>query len=220
MTVYQIPQLTRTLCVDAKWQKMPWLEIEPLQIGQYAGERPLHLPNTQAKLAYDMAALYVIFYVEDRYVCANAQAYQDMVFNDSCVEFFFTPGENLAEGYFNLEINCGGTALFHHQKGRRVEEIPVSETDFEQIEIAHTMPKIVNPEITEPISWCLEFRLPFEILNKYARVTQPASGVNWRANLYKCADESSHPHWLSWAPMDLPSPDFHQSQFFGKLIFE
>lgn len=220
MNVYQISQLTRTLTVDAKWQKMPWSEIPPLNIDQSLGEKPAHFPMVQAKLAYDENALYVIFQVEDRYVRATAQAYQDEVFKDSCVEFFFTPGEDITQGYFNLEINCGGTALFSHQKGRKVENVPVSFDDFSRLQIAHTLPKIVGPEITEPVSWVVECRLPFDILSAYAQAQKPASGVIWRANLFKCADASSHPHWLSWSPMETPKPDFHCPEFFGKLVFE
>jgi hypothetical protein len=217
---YQILKLTRKIWIDAHWGKIPWLEIPALRIDQYAGEKPAHFPKVLAKLAYDEDALYLIFQVDDRFVRALAENYQDDVFEDSCVEFFFTPGEDISQGYFNLEMNCGGTALFHHQKGRKVDELPVSEADFDQVQIAHTLPKIVDPEIEEAITWVIEYRLPFVILSNYARVDVPKRGRSWRANLYKCADSSSHPHWLSWSPVDTPKPDFHRPEFFGKLIFE
>lgn len=219
MNVYQIPKLTRTMNIDAHWQKMPWLGIQAMQIDQFSGEKPAHFPRAEAKLAYDDEALYVIFHVEDRFVRAKLQNYQDEVFLDSCVEFFFTPSGDTSQGYFNLEVNCGGTALFHHQKGRRIEDIPVSWADFEQLQIAHTLPKSVDPEIKEPVSWVVEYRLPYKILADYAQVDIPASGVKWRANLYKCADGSSHPHWLSWSPIEMPEPDFHRPEFFGQLVF-
>ena len=220
MNTYPIPQLTRNLTVDAHWQKMPWTEIPALEIAQYAGVKPAHLPRVQAKLAYDAAALYAIFRVEDRYVRATAQNYQDEVFKDSCVEFFFTPGKDVSLGYFNLEVNCGGTALFHHQKGRRVADTPVSAADFAQVQIAHTLPKYVEPEIEEPVTWMVEYRLPFTILLDYTQIERPSPGTVWRANLYKCADDCSHPHWLSWAPIDTPEPDFHRPEFFGELVFD
>lgn len=220
MNTYQIPKLTRTLNIDAHWQKMPWSEIPALQIDQVLGEKPSHFPQVTAKLAYDHAALYAIFHVNDRYVCARSQNYQDEIFWDSCVEFFFTPGEDLSQGYFNLEVNCGGTALFHHQKGRRIEDIPISQADFERIQIAHTLPKIVDPEIEEPVNWIVEYRLPFETLYDYTQVIVPTFSTIWRGNLYKCADGSSHPHWLSWSAIDTPEPDFHRPEFFGGLFFD
>lgn len=219
MNLYQIPKLTRKLAIDAHWQKTPWAEISALDIDQYSGPKPQYFPRVQAKLAYDAAALYVIFQAADRYVRAGAENYQDQVCEDSCVEFFFTPRDDLSQGYFNLEVNCGGTALFQHQRGRQIDTQRVSRVDFSTVQIAHTLPKTVLPEITEPVTWVVEYRLPFEILNNYTPVQLPKPGTIWRANLYKCADQSSHPHWLSWAPIDTPAPDFHRPDFFGQLIF-
>jgi len=50
-------------------------------------------------------------------------------------------------------------------------------------------------------------------------VANPAPGVAWRANLNKCADGMSHPHWLTWAPVGVPRPDLHRPEFFGILEF-
>ena len=41
-----------------------------------------------------------------------------------------------------------------------------------------------------------------------------------RANFYKCGDLLSKPHFLSWQPITLPKPDFHQPSFFGLLKME
>lgn len=35
-----------------------------------------------------------------------------------------------------------------------------------------------------------------------------------------CADNTSHPHWLTWSPVDYPKPNFHLPQSFGFLEFE
>jgi len=199
---------------------MPWSEIPALQIDQSLGEQPIHFPQVRAKLAYDDTALYVIFHVEDQFVLAKSKNYQDEVFWDSCVEFFFTPGMDPLLGYFNLEVNCGGTALFHHQKGRRIEDTSVSQVDFKRVQIAHTLPQIVEPEIKEPVNWVVEYRLPYDTLIAYAQVEVPTSGTNWRANFYKCADGSSHPHWLSWSSIHTSKPDFHRPEYFGQLVFK
>ena len=52
------------------------------------------------------------------------------------------------------------------------------------------------------------------------KVEKPGTGVSWRANFYKCADKTSHPHWLTWAEIDYPNPKFHLPDFFGRLDFE
>jgi hypothetical protein len=205
--------------VDAKWEKYPWMELPALVLTHHMGDKPDHFPRVQVRLAYDAAAIYVIFRVADRYVRALTQNYQDAVFFDSCVEFFFTPGEDVRQGYFNLEMNCGGTTLFHHQTGRRQNDVAVSAADFAQVQVAHTLPKIVHPEIEKSVIWVVEYCLPFKILARYASVARPSTGVVWRANFYKCADASSHPHWLSWSPVKAPEPDFHRPEYFGQLVF-
>lgn len=205
--------------IDANWDKSPWQSIQPELIGKYMGQKPEHIPGTQVKIAYDDTAVYVIFRVEDRYVRAAATSHQGNVCRDSCVEFFFSPGADAPGPYFNIEMNCGGTMLFHFQQAPGEGRIEIPESDRSQIETAHSLPRIVDPEIEKPVTWTIEYRLPITILEKYCHVTRPAPGVTWRANFYKCADQTSHPHWLTWSSVDSPAPDFHLPQFFGVLEF-
>ena len=99
---YKVQKLSDPPEINAVWDKKPWKDIEPLQIQHFMGDRPDHFPFTQAKVAYDNTAIYVIFRVEDRYVRAVAEKNQGPVYMDSCVEFFFTPGTDTEKGYFNL----------------------------------------------------------------------------------------------------------------------
>lgn len=219
-TRYKVSRLSQAPEINAVWDKAPWTGIKSLQLTNYMGEKPDHFPFTEAKIAYDNLAIYVIFRVEDRYVKAVHSNHQDPVYTDSCVEFFFSPDNNSDEGYFNLEMNCGGTMLFHHQTEPRTNQVHIADEDIQQIEVASTLPPIVDPEIQEDTTWCVEYRIPFSVLAKYRNFPVPENGTVWRANLYKCADATSHPHWLTWAFIDLPSPNFHQPDFFGYLDFE
>ena len=216
---YKVSRLKEPITINSVWDKPQWRNVKPLEIKNYMGEEPEYQPVTQAKVLYDDENIYVIFRVEDQYVRAVAEEYHGPVWKDSCVEFFFTPGEDLSLGYLNLEVNCGGTALFHYQKapGRDVKEIGL--VDMEQIRIAHSLPRIVDPEITIPTTWTIEYRLPLAIIEKYCQVNRPGAGVIWRANFYKCAENNSHPHWLTWAFVDNPTPSFHKPEFFGTLEF-
>ena len=217
---YDVRQLPCPSEVDADWQKVAWEGVSPLVLQHYMGERPEHRPKVEAKMAHNGQALYVVFRVEDRYVRAVARGYQGNVSRDSCVEFFFTPGVDLGLTYFNVEINCGGAMLFHYNP-EGGETVLVDRSDCNRVEIAHSMPEIVDPEIAEPVTWTLEFRLPFDVVEKYCpSATRPSPGATWRANLYKCADETSHPHWLTWAPVDFPRPKFHVPECFGTLVSE
>jgi hypothetical protein len=150
-----------------------------------------------------------------------ATEYFGNVWQDSCVEFFFTPQEEVTDGYFNLETNCIGTILMFHQqaidKGRRYLEID----DLDTIKLATSLPQgqPIDPEIDQPLAWTLEYALPWRMLENYAPIAAPAPGVTWRANFYKCADKTSRPHWLTWSKIPLERPNFHQPQYFGYLEF-
>lgn len=219
-SVYQVSKFSSSPQINAVWDKKPWNDIKALQIGYFMGERPEHFPFTQAKIGYDESSLYVIFRVEDKYVKAVHSNYQDPVFKDSCVEFFFTPGGDLNAGYFNLEMNCGGTMLFHHQKKPRTDRTSISEEDVKKVTVAHSLPKLIDPEIEEKTTWVVEYRIPFSLLKNYHEFSKPESGTTWRANLYKCADDTSHPHWLTWTKVDFPTPNFHLPEYFGLLEFQ
>lgn len=217
---YEVTELKTPPVVNAVWDKAPWNNITALSVKEYMGEKPLHFPATQAKVAFDSEAIYVIFKVEDQYVKAIGSKNQDPVCKDSCVEFFFSPEESTQNGYFNLEMNCGGTMLFRHQKIPRKGGKYITDAHIDEIEVAHSMPKIIDKEIKEKTTWVVEYRIPFSILKEYHDFSDPGSGTVWRTNFYKCADETSHPHWITWAPVDKPMPDFHLPSFFGELVFK
>ncbi len=217
---YLVKRIHRTVEINSVWDKNPWKQIEPVQLNFFMGEKPNHFPVTQAKLAYDNSALYVIFKVQDRYIRAVAKKHQDEVCNDSCVEFFFTPENSIQNGYFNLEMNCGGIMLFRYQTKSGIEMKDIDSAYLNQIELSHSMPESVNPELTTPVDWTVEYRLPFSILEKYYAMDQPNTNVIWRVNFYKCADKTSHPHWLTWAKVNFQNPNFHLPEFFGFVKFE
>ena len=217
---YEVAKVRGPVAVDGNWEGGVWKEVRPLDVKHHMGSEPEHKPRTQAKLLYDDNFIYVIFRVEDRYVRAVAQDYQGPVCLDSCVEFFFTPGQDISSGYFNIEINCGGTMLFKHQLTRDVNTTAVSLSDCDKVRIFHSEPKIVEPEKQQPTIWFIEYHLPIDVLEKYCPVTRPAPTVLWQANFYKCADKTSYPHWLTWSVVDRPQPDFHRPEFFGILEFQ
>ncbi|MEI6970343.1 MAG: carbohydrate-binding family 9-like protein [bacterium] len=204
--------------IDADWDKPFWKQTIPVQLDEFMGPRPDHMPKTQAKVAYDDSALYVIFRVEDRFVRSVMTNNQSPVCTDSCAEFFFSPAPALPNDYFNLELNCGGAMYFAYNNGNG--ETKMSNADMAALTVAHSMPAVVDPEVTTPVTWTIEYRLPLHILTKYCPIVQPAPGVAWRANFYKCADKTSHPHWLTWARVENPYPRFHLPAFFGRLEFE
>ncbi|MCX6971815.1 MAG: carbohydrate-binding family 9-like protein [Verrucomicrobia bacterium] len=199
----------------SQWKAFP---ADKLRHEMGKGLRPL--PRVKFRIAYDAEALYLRYDVTEYAVRAVAKRHGDMVCLDSCVEFFFSPSADLSAGYFNLEMNCGGTALLQYRpaKGRRIHDTTARE--FQGAAIRTTLPRIVEPERKGPLHWTLEARIPFTLLQKIHRFPAPEPGTVWRGNFYKCADRTSRPHWLTWAKVHNPTPAFHIPKDFGKLTFE
>ena len=91
---------------------------------------------------------------------------------------------------------------------------------LKQVEIAHSLPAVVDPEITGPVTWTIEYRVPLDMLEKYAKIIHPASGIEWKANFYKIAEKGTNVHFLTWSVVDNPVPNFHLPQFFGTIKFQ
>ncbi|MBF0258353.1 MAG: carbohydrate-binding family 9-like protein [Desulfamplus sp.] len=218
--LYRVTKILSTPKGNGDWYGSPWKDVSSELLRNYMGDRPNHFPKAEVKVAYSAMAIYVMFRVEDRYVRAVAAEHQDDVWKDSCVEFFFTPDSDISIGYFNIEMNCGGTMLFHFQPGAGKDRIIIPKSESNKIYGYHSLPRIIDPELVQPVTWTVEYSIPINLLRRYCPVTTPAPQVEWRANFYKCADNTSHPHWLTWSPIDLPKPNFHVPQSFGILQFE
>lgn len=217
---YLVKLSSEAVNINAKWDKNIWNNTNAIQLENFMGEQPAHIPKTKVKLRYDENNIYVIFKVADKYIKAVAKETNGRVWEDSCVEFFFSPGPDTERGYFNFEANCKGVFLFqYHLNNGEINEF-VSTKDCDKINISHSLERNAELEIIEPLEWSMEYSIPLSILAKYMKVEKPGEGVSWRANFYKCADKTSHPHWLTWAPVDYPRPKFHLPEFFGRLDFK
>lgn len=220
---YPIARTRRLSPPQADWESPQWAAAQTLQITHFPWKDSGHRPRVMARLLCDEQALGVLFRAEDRYVRAVARKFQDSVCTDSCVEFFVSPVPG-STAYFNFEVNCGGTMLVYRMPSpeeRRAgkEQLAVAPEDGAAIPMAHSLPQIVDPEIPDPVTWAIEYHLPFSLFEKYFGSSRPRPGTMWRANFYKCADHTSHPHWGSWAPVDTPQPSFHVPASFQPIVF-
>lgn len=220
--LYKVARLDKPMQIDANWNKAEWKKVKAVRITNYMGKLPGFKPQAEAKMLYDDDNVYVIFRVKDRYVRSLVQEYNGNVSGDACVEFFFAPDTQFPERYFNLEVNAGGTPLMFYilPPYPRAQYTRLDPEDIKQIEIAHSLPKVVDPEIKDAVTWTIEYRIPLSMLEKFSNVTRPGPGVVWKANFYKTASQSSNPHWITWSVVDNPVPNFHLPQFFGTLEFK
>ena len=92
-----------------------------------------------------------------------------------------------------------------------------------RIRLRHTLDGPILQELAaEPdnpaLPWEIEYHIPVDIFEQFIGPVGDLCGQSWRANFYKCADESSHPHWLAWSPVG-DELNFHQPDRFGTLHF-
>lgn len=216
---YNVQRYQKSIPINANWNKPAWRKTKPLQVNKIMGDTPTYEPSVQTKLLYDRANVYVIFLVKEKYLTAKVKEINGPVWQDAAVEFFFAPDTLHPERYFNLEINAAGVPLMHYNKVAKDSSVYIAMNDIKKITIAHSFTPDNDTEIQQETKWTLEYKLPFAMLEKYATITRPGKGVYWRANFYKIAHKSSHPHYLSWSHVP-GEVDMHLPQFFAKLKFQ
>jgi Carbohydrate-binding family 9 len=208
--------------LSASWNDPAWKVAETAELKHFRPEGSAYRPRTSLRLLHDGRALRGIYQVHDQFVRSVRTLYMDEVWKDSCVEIFLQPKPDA--GYFNLEMNAGGAHLCCYIEDP--ERVPGGFKKFtrlpgeigQKIKVQSSLPKVVDPEIAEPLTWQLNFLLPFDVLENYIGPLGEVRGRSWRGNFYKCGDEGSHPHWASWAPVDVFN--FHLPRCFGTLCFQ
>ena len=227
MTTYTIRRAPAALGdPSAEAGRALWSAADELEVVHYAWEDSGHRPRTRARLLWDDGWLAVLFVVDDHYVRAVAQGFNDSVCHDSCVEFFVAPAADpAADAYFNFEVNCGGVLLLRRcssttERGWGRANPLIAEEHASLVRIAHSLPERVEPEIAGPSTWTVEYHVPFELFGRYfVDRPRPGAGTEWKGNFYKCGGRTSHPHWGTWAPIELAEPSFHEPAFFQPLRF-
>ena len=219
--IYTVYGATRAPEFKGLWDGQAWQRAPAATLASFRPESSDHRPLTRVKLLYDRTGLYGLFRVRDRYVRCIRTGLQAEVYKDSCVEFFVKPLQT--GGYFNFEFNCGGAMraayIRDHRRTRDgfKDYAPLPMGLCRRVRIHHTMPETVAPERVQNALWHLEFFIPLSLLETYTGKLAMGEGGLWQANFYKCADESSHPHWAAWSEVD--ALNFHLPHCFGQIRF-
>jgi hypothetical protein len=198
------------------WSQAGIIELK----NRYLGDKPEHgfTPYTSCRLLHGNGFIFGRYRVQDRYILIRAKKDQDSVCLDSCVEFFVRPKDNPC--YFNFEFS-GGTVMLLYciTPTDPVPRFVIPQADCDTVLRYSTLPRSVDPETSDPVTWEFFFAIPVSFFVKNGvNVNPELSGQTWTANITKCADDCSHPCWLSWQP--LPKLNFHQPDRFTEIRFE
>jgi hypothetical protein len=173
-----------------------------------------YLPEVVFSIEYSAKEIYLKFYITEDYFKAEMTEPNQNVYEDSCVEFFVSPGK---EGiYYNMEFNAIGTCLLGSGTSR-ADSVLADPAIISKIRrLASSGDKPVK-ERKGKISWTITLAIPFEVF--FHHNVKELKGKTFRANFYKCGDKLTMPHYLTWSPVGTSKPDFHQPEYFGLLRF-
>lgn len=201
---------------DASWAEIlnslegtPWNDIDTINWAEYD-----YRPQVQFRMAYCDSAFVLQYRVKEQSVRAMAAEDNGEVWKDSCVEFFVTPADD--EIYYNFEFNCAGTCLLAAGASREGRE-PAQKALISTIRRQPSMGRHPFGERKKETEWDMALVIPYTCLFKHSSYS-PA-GKTVRANFYKCGDDLTVPHFLSWNPIKSEKPDYHRPEFFGTVKF-
>ena len=187
-------------------------EGEPFCAGGYA---PIdqyvwpgdYRPEARAYARWDDRALRVLLCAKEPTVSARVRDFGGPVYTDSCLEFFLKPFADDPR-YMNVEVNAAGAALIGLGAGREGRsQLTACPAGMDIRASAHA-----------GAWWAVAYSLPYALIGEcFGRPFEPRGAL---AGNFYCCDETIHPHFGSWSPIDAPAPDFHRPECFGKLVFE
>ncbi len=177
------------------------LEYAPIDRYAWGGD---YRPEARAYVGRDEAGLKVLLCAREATVSARVRDFGGAVWTDSCLEFFFRPFADDAR-YVNIEVNAAGAALIAVGPDRdhrvKLEACPAGMD--------------IRASRHDGGWWAVAYAVPFALIGAlFNRQWEPGAAL--RGNFYTC-DESIHPHFGSWSPIDAPAPDFHRPEAFGEM---
>lgn len=174
---------------------------------------PYH-PLTTFSMAHSADTLFVDFFVRCNYLRAVNYKPNTPVYEDSCVGLCLQLSKD-SKSYISLMINCIGTLSGKiHSTDGTTEVIP--EERLSAITCYASCGNRPFRELEGLFTWNILAEIPFKFLG----IKSPEFPIEMKGNFFKCASGTSQPHFLSWMPIDSPSPNFELPDYFGKITLE
>lgn len=187
---------------------------DKLQINTLNWKGYEYKPDVKLTIAYGEKEIFLKYYVTEDYFKAEKTESNQMVCEDSCVEFFVSP-EN--DGiYYNLEFNGIGTILLGTGTGR-ADSKRADPAIISRIRRKSTVGDKPVKEKKGKFEWSITIAIPVDVF--FHHKIGNLKGKTFRANFYKCGDMLSVPHYVTWNPVGTENPDYHQPEYFGMLKF-
>lgn len=184
-----------------------WSEVDAQQIDNLLWTAPPLDIRAQAQLCWDEEGIYVRLRAWETEIRALHHGLMQQVCEDSCLEFFLRPSDDLR--YFNFEFNPN--CALYLGFGANMPELTRLVVQDEAA--------LFQPRATAlPDGWQIDYRVPFRFIQRFFPNFAPKTGLRMYGNFYKCGDLTKKPHYLAWNPIRCDTPQFHRPLDFGQLI--
>jgi len=171
-------------------------------------------PDVELSIAYSDHEIFLKYFITENFFKAEMTETNQMVCEDSCVEFFVSPSDDGI--YYNMEFNGIGTCLLGTGTGRANSRRAAPEL-ISKIRRLTTVGSEPVKEKTGSFVWAITIAVPFEVF--FHHQIENITGKTFRANFYKCGDKLTVPHYVTWNPVGTENPDYHRPEHFGLLKF-
>ena len=171
-------------------------------------------PDLKFRIGHVKDEIWLKYYVTEKNILAMETRTNGDVYKDSTVEFFISvDGKN----YYNFEFSCIGTIHLAHGEGRNNRKM-IDPEIVEKIEIESSLGNQPFEEKSGNFTWEMMIRIPVECF-AFDKI-KTVQGLKATANFYKCGDETSEPHFVTWNPIGTDNPDYHCPEYFGNIYLE
>ena len=184
------------------WSQIPVMYID------YQKKDVQHGVTAQSQLCWSDEGIHVHLSCKEEKIRKELTEKLDPIWEDSCLEFFIRPTEDMH--YFNIEFNPN-CALFLGYSMRK--------PNITRLILPNHMATFKPVANLTQDGWEITYIVPFSLIQNFFPTFEPKSGTKFYGNCYKCGDKTEIPHFLMWNPLPLEA-SFHSPEYFGRLILE
>ncbi len=191
----------RTVGTPEEIENAPRVDVDCFRLGE-----PGYEPKTTAAVVFLPGRGFLArMESEETELKADCREEDGDTYKDSCLEWFINFAPEKTDCYLNFEANPIGT--LHCKYGNDCRRI--------------TLPADVERPRAECRIFADRWRADYFIsLNSIRQIfgrDHFEKGDVLRGNFFKCGDETAHPHFGMWSPVECEDLDFHTPAFFGEL---
>ena len=188
--------------------------------------------NTQAKMLWDNAKLYLAVTCADPDVRATKTHRDDNIFDEDCVEFFIMEQfyKERYNHFLEYQINALGTQTDAYNIAPYEGIVGWDSPGWQS---AVKVDGTLNNGADRDRGWVMEMAITFNDFHAVLYRTEesarshlhdkfqgfaPAPGARWRANIYRLKYTSKGTEYQAWSPIDIAKA-FHDLPHFGTIVF-